>query len=428
MNPTDNKVMKNLLRAEESCVAQPLNWLVKVNGLKQQFLKTMQTFEIMCIKRHQISVHTTDNQFQSNSTCADADIFIWDSSENINSDNYLPLSEQIEVNGQKYELRFNVFLRLNVVLSRYGGKQNKWWFFKNFGSGIKMEHSVGNIFLDLDLTQEWSFAIFYFAGDATINNMRKKYLHFLSGQTKFSCHKHKFPLTSEVRGSDKLCCINDCGKLCCRKAFFSCPVGCCSVSICKKHAREKAETEIEMMERDPTQYADSESIFSDTTSCSDENDSLSFGSDEELFDHKDFDTNELSYLTDAGFVEKEMHINFIDSTDAGSIAQAMISNRICISMNLFLAADVQPLKHVRGPVVAPKYAKRFLQNLVSTNDLSVQVNSIQAMICPSSYFVSTDISSYPGAIPTVLLANRKSNEKLGFDGSNSFEKRNTWET
>ena len=247
--------------------------------------------------------------------------------------------------------------------------------------------------------------------------MRKKYLHFLSGQTNFSCQKHKFPLTSEVRGTDKLCCMNESGKLCCRKAFFSCPVGCCGVSVCKKHAGENAEIEIEMVERDPLHDADSESIFSDTTSCSDEGDSfLSFDSQEELFDHKNIDTNELSFLTDAGFVENEMQNNFVQSTDAGSIAQAMMSNRNCISMNLFLAADVQPLKRIRGPVVAPKYAKRFLQNLVSTNDLSVPVNSIQTMICPSSYFVSTDIGSYPGAIPTVLLGNRKSNGKLGFDG------------
>ena len=415
---SDKNVMNNILRAEEICVAQSLNWLVKGNSLKQQFLKIMQTFDIMCLKRHQLnSVQTTDNQFQTNSTFPDAHIFILDSCDNINSDNYPPLSEVIEVNGQKYELRFIGFLRLNVVLSRYGCKQNKWWFFKHFGSGIKMEHSVDNIFRHLDLTQKWSFAIFYLVDDAIMNNMRKKYLHFLSGQTNFSCRKHKFPLTSEVRGSHKLCCMNESGKICCRKAFFSCPVGCCLVSICKKHAGENAENELELVERDPSHDADSESIFSDSTSCSDENDSLlSFDSEEELSDHKDIDTNELSYLTDAGFVDNEMQNNFVDSTDAGSIAQAMISNRNCISMNLFLSADVQPLKRFRGPVVAPIYAKRFLQNLVSTNDLSVPVNSIQAMICPSSYFVSTDIGSYPGAIPTVLLANRNTNEKLGFHG------------
>ena len=106
------------------------------------------------------SVETTDNKFQTSSTCSHADIFILESSETINSDNYLPLSEHIEVNGQKYELRFIVFLRLNVVLSRHGCKQNKWWYFKNFGSGIKMEQTVDNIFLNLDLTQKWRLAIF----------------------------------------------------------------------------------------------------------------------------------------------------------------------------------------------------------------------------------------------------------------------------
>ena len=157
------------------------------------------------------------------------------------------------------------------------------------------------------------------------------------------------------------------------------------------------------MERDPSHDADSESIFSDSTSSSDDDESvLSFDSEEELFNQKDIDTNELSFLTDAGFVDKDMQSNFVDSTDAGSIAQAMISNRNCISMNLFLAADVQPLRRFSGPVVAPKYAKRFLQNLVSTSDLSVPVNSIQAMICPSSYFVSMDIGSYPGAILSLI--------------------------
>ena len=74
---SDKNVMNNVLRDEQSFVAQSLNWLVKVYGLKEQFLEIMQTFGIMCIKRHQMkSVETTDNLFQTASICSDHDIFI----------------------------------------------------------------------------------------------------------------------------------------------------------------------------------------------------------------------------------------------------------------------------------------------------------------------------------------------------------------
>ena len=117
---------------------------------------------------------------------------------------------------------------------------------------------------------------------------------------------------------------------------------------------------------------------------------------------------------DLAFLTEDDDIMY--STNSGSLSQLISSDHSGTSMNLFLAADVQPLRRRRGPVKAPNVVKRFVQNLVSTKRRKIPVNSIQAMICPSAYFVSTDVGSYPGAFATVLLNDRSVNSQFGSDG------------
>ena len=124
----------------------------------------------------------------------------------------------------------------------------------------------------------------------------------------------------------------------------------------------------------------------------------------------------MGFLTDAGFVETAGLDSAIDSTDTGAIAQTIRCNNSRVNMNLLLAADVQPLIRRQGPVKATVATKRFMKNIVSRNNRSVPISSLQAMICTTAHFCWTDVGSYPGVIPSVLMKGREQNAGFGFDG------------
>ena len=227
--------------------------------------------------------------------------------------------------------------------------------------------------------------------------LRNRYLHFLSGQCTFQCYSYRYPLTSEVRDSGQFCAIADNGVVCNRIAYISCPITGCSSCVCRKHVSSKDGTAQFVH---PREARFSPAILSDSESSSDE-DAARITTSTSTTDPDYQVEPDLAFLTDSGFTD-ELDDDIMYSTNSGFLPQLISSDHSGISMNLFLAADVQPLRRRRGPVKAPNVVKRFVQNLVSTKSRSIPV--------------STDVGSYPGALPTILLNDRSVNSQFGFDG------------
>ena len=334
---------------------------------------------------------------------------------NCNSRNEQMLSDTMNIGDKQLELRMIISLRLHCFVARYGGKQISWWHVHRDGEPIALNDCTFFDFLkDHELHNRWTFALYHEMSGGMLEQLKSRYLHFLSGQSQFTCAEHSYPLTSEIKCSGKSCCFEHEIETCQRKAYFSCPVDDCKVCVCRKHFKENCSEKHKLFSKEIINSIPRDESSDD--SFTDEEDVAVPIIDDEIREMSEVEDLELGFLTDAGFVETEGLNSAIDSTDAGAIAQTIQSNNSRINMNLLLAADVQPLIRRQGLVKATVATKRFMQNIVSTNNRSVPISSLQAMICPTAYFCSTDIGSYPGAIPSVLMKSREQNAALGFDG------------
>ena len=266
------------------------------------------------------------------------------------------------------------------------------------------------------LSTKWSFAVFYEVSDGRFEELKCRYLHFLSGQSQFTCCIHSYPLTSELKSSGKVFCFREDNiPTCNRSACFSCPSDGCAVSVCRNHFQENPYGRHKLL---PRESLPPFLVNDDSDVCDSDPEEVPRGMIEERMVESDVEdvAPELGFLTDASIIEKDIFDGGIDSTDSGPIAQTIEWNAKRVNMNLFLAVDIQPLRRKRGPNNAPKTAKRIAQNLVATSKASVPITSMQAMLAASSYFISTVIGSYPGAIPSVLMKGREDNEAFEFDG------------
>ena len=380
--------------------------------LKDQIIQWMRQLNITCIAETDIALSGELGCEEIAKSLTSGILLIYSTPWNLNSSVW-NLSENMELFGHSFELRCVQSFRHKICLTRYGGKQCNWWV---IDKDRKIKKSTSNTFCDMievtSITNKWSIAIYYLNDNSMFQELRNRYLLFLSGQCTFQCHSHRYPLTSEIRNSGQFCAIADNGVVCKRRAYISCPItGCCSC-VCRKHVSSNDGTTQFVHPREDRFSPD---VLYDSESSSDEEDDACIPRSTMPSD-ADYQVDpDLALLTDSGFTD-ELDDDIMDSTNSGSLPQLISSNHAGINMNLFLAADVQPLRRRRGPVKAPNVVKRFVQNLVSTNRRSIPVNSIQAMICPSAYFVSTDVGSYPGALPTVLLNDRSVNSQFGFDG------------
>ena len=200
-----------------------------------------------------------------------------------------------------------------------------------------------------------------------MSKLRNKYLHFLSGHVNFVCGLHRYPLTSEVRCSGKLSGVVD-DKCSSRNATISCPIDECSTGVCRKHGASNEKT-LQFVEPRGDVRREGGVIESDDSSDSEDDTGLIASSETSIGAELEVDP-ELAFLTDSGFTDGFTD-DLLDSTNAGVIPQLVSTDQSTIGMNLFLAADVQPLRRRAGPVQAPLAVKRFLQNLVFTNNKSV---------------------------------------------------------
>ena len=204
------------------------------------------------------------------------------------------LSDTMTVGNKQLELRLLISQRLHCFIARYGGKQVSWWHFNRDGEPIALDDSTFNDFLgEHELQNRWTFAVYHEVSGGLLEQLKSHYLHFLSGQSQFTCAIHSYPLTSEVMCSSKSCCFIHENETCNRKAFFSCPLDECKVCVCRKHFRDYCDDKHTLFPKDNSEPTLPDEL-SDDSGTEDETVAAPF-IDDEMWEMSE-DTNRVGIL------------------------------------------------------------------------------------------------------------------------------------
>ena len=211
-------------------------------------------------------------------------------------------------------LRSAISLRLHYVIARHGSKQRNWWEFHrtevpsevcntNFHELIKSHR----------MDERWSFAFFHEATGGQYDYLKVRYLHFLSGQSLFTCGSHSCILTFELRSRGKVCHFSENGGNRNQKAHLSCPLNTFNVCVCLKYFLDNPEVAHKLFPR----ALDSLRTAVDIQDSSDEE--ANYVEPAPLYDDswelRAEESTQLGFVTDADFVNNFGHQSALKSID-----------------------------------------------------------------------------------------------------------------
>ena len=357
----------------------------------------------------------------------------------------------LENENEKYELRTIMTVshvsdvKYNAcIYSRHGGCYKRWWLEKKIGTNKSYPVQIDT---EPHIDENTSITVVYVRCQTTnLEDISKKLLHYIGGQTHIICHNHKLPLIPVPDRKAKCSCDN--------LEHFRCPDLDCMVCICNKCAATLDKETINII----THSGDGTEITNDGSdqddhSCDDSMDSLltpvpisfenddSFSdsdSDEDSFDsnvekkitiktrnetdplsREDFDNFVTSAVPDPFGYESDDSSNanqsddgdfFVPTSDAGNIPfevekkdDLLQTRGMNVSGHVILNFVGTLLTRKRHQLKSSSIHKYFLQRLVSTTiGDSVSLLYPEGMLFPSIFWKMKE-GSIIGAIPATLL-------------------------
>ena len=386
-------------------------------------LAELMNYEVMTEKKIIMVINDNTNQDVSKD---DMDIYATE----LDADNYVIMNESYELRfvGITHDSRNNNINHWDGdTYFRHGGEYSKWW-----KANRKKQLPIHTCFPKIERGLV-DILVYVRKCEKAIEDIRKEYLIYIGGQTHVLCREHNIPLI--VLPNSNRTCQKRADKslsLCQKKIYYGCPHLNCTAQICKQcfnkckknidnfispinvstmqtnnteNVNEKEEQEFEDIDDENSlqlKIEESQNInilgemnLDDDDTCFDEiiistNNYLETG-DNEILDEIDIPTTEPGNI--ALNIEKEFNDNkdYIDGHVILNQCGSLLS---------------RPDNHIAGY----RSQKHFLQRIASTSEMEcVPLLYPEAMIFPSIFWKLNDnVGSFPGAIPSSLLATQKS--------------------